>query len=460
MNDELREKITERFINPLNRKATDLVGVEIELPIVNLKKEPVDFALCQDMMDSFRVEYGFDNGLMDDDGCVYNASDPVTGDSISFDCSYNTLEFSFAPEEDITPAEKRFRRYYQFCEDFLMDRGHTLTGMGINPHLQYNRNIPIKNDRYRMLFHHLSSYEKYSRDVPFHNYPNFGLFSCASQVQMDVDRENYIETLNTFTRLEPLKAVLMANSLLPGDREKILNRDDLWENSLHGLNRHNVGMLDTVLRSEDDMINYIGSMSMYCVGKDGKYLNFAPTPLYEYAEKQVMTGEYYDRELGAYREVPFKPDASDIKDLRSFKFEDLTFRGTVEFRSTCTQPVSEEFANAALHAGLMKKIPELSELLASDKIIYGHGFNPTELRRFFQYRHYPEFVDLYSLRWLLHRVLDIASEGLKERGHNEEHFLEPLYDRAERLMSPGAEIAEGLDKGESIEYFIKKFGTL
>ncbi|MFQ9792099.1 MAG: hypothetical protein ACLRX7_01780 [Acutalibacteraceae bacterium] len=40
--------------------------------------------------------------------------------------------------------------------------------------------------------------------------------------------------------------------------------------------------------------------------------------------------------------------------LRSYKFEDLTFRGTIEYRSACCQPVSECMCVAAFHVGLQE----------------------------------------------------------------------------------------------------------
>lgn len=88
-----------------------------------------------------------------------------------------------------------------------------LTGMGINPRYVVNQNVPVVSERYRMLFHHLSSYKKYGNSIPFHSYPNFGLFSCASQIQLDVEEEQVVPMLNTFTKLEPFKALILANSL-------------------------------------------------------------------------------------------------------------------------------------------------------------------------------------------------------------------------------------------------------
>lgn len=57
--------------------------------------------------------------------------------------------------------------------------------MGVNPYRIYNHNVPIPNGRYRMLFHHLGSYKKYQLPMYFHDYPEFGTFSSASQVQLD-----------------------------------------------------------------------------------------------------------------------------------------------------------------------------------------------------------------------------------------------------------------------------------
>ena len=460
MTKTLAQALYERFLLPLNRPCRDWVGIEIELPVVNLAHRPVNFEICHLMMNQFVNHFHFAKKLRDEDGHIYNALSEDSGDAISFDCSYNTLEFSFAPEENLHLIFDRFTNYYTFCKDLLNHHHHTLTGMGINPHLDINHNIPIHNDRYRMLFHHLNSYEKYGSQIPFHSYPNFGLFSCATQVQLDTDLDHFDQVLNTFTLLEPIKAILTANSMIPGRPEKLLARDDLWEFSLHGLNRHNIGMFETEIHSEAEMIHYLESMSVYCVTKGDKYINFPPTPLIDYMNQTSMTGEYFDRHRQKYITIQFEPELSDLGDLRSFKFEDLTYRGTIEFRSTCTQPVKEAFTNAALHTGLIRKMPQLKHLLQNDTVIYHHGYSAAELRRLFQMRIIPSFVNQKQLRELLRSILDLAAEGLAERGHGEQIFLKPLYQRASMLMSPAREMAEGLEKGLSLDHFILKFGEL
>ena len=69
--------------------------------------------------------------------------------------------------------------------------------------------------------------------------------------------------------------------------------------------------------------------------------------------------------------------------------DNLTFRGMVEFRGVCEQPVKEIMASTALHAGLMS-----------------------------------------------------------------------LYQRAENLLSPAREMAEGLLSGRRVDDYIEEYGRL
>lgn len=455
---ELEEAIYERYIMPTKRKRTKLVGLEFELPIVNRKNEPVDFDVVHRVTDTFIRRFFFDQISRDDDGFIYAAIDPVTGDGISFDCSYNTLEFSFGTETDMNVLYGRFVKYYSSLQELLGEYDHALTGMGINPRHALNKNIPVVSERYRMLLHHLSSYREYGKEIPFHNHPNFGLFSCASQIQMDVEEENLAETLNTFTKLEPFKALILANSPWGKEQEYLCSRDILWRNSLHGLNRHNVDMYGLEFESISEIMHYIQSMSLYCVERNGKYVNFHPIPMTEYFASEEIQGEYFDGE--GYQPICVRPEISDLQYLRSFKFEDLTFRGTVEFRSVCEQPVKEIMTSAALHAGLMENLHSLTELLEEDHIIYHKGYNAPELRRMFVKKKLPDIFDWKQVSALTIKILEIAKEGLHKRGLDEEKFIEPLYRRAENLLSPARELAEGLRAGRSMEDFIEEYGRL
>lgn len=447
--------IYEKYIRPIQRPRGLYAGVEFELPIVNLDRKPVDFSVVHRLTDEFIAAFQFDEIHRDDDGCIYSAVKSANGDGLSYDCSYNTLEFSFGIEKNLNVIYTRFTGYYTFIQDFLSKFHHTLTGMGINPYHEINHNIPISNGRYRMLLHHLQSYPKYGDAIPFHQMPHFGLFCAASQVQLDAQEDTVIDALNVFVKLEPLKILLFANSPW-GDL--LCSRDHFWKYSLHGLNPHNVDTYKTALHSTEELIAYIRSMSLYCLERDGKYINFAPTPLEVYFASEQITGEYFDGRQ--YRDITFAPSLDDLAYLRSFKFEDLTYRGTIEFRSVCEQPVSEIMAPAAFHAGLMEMVPELDALLNTDKNIYQQGFTPSELRALFNHRELPAFVDRDAAAGLLVQVLDLARAGLQKRGMDEERFLAPLYPRARKLESPARQMLEGMDAGIPLEEFIKDYAKL
>lgn len=452
--DRLDERIEQKYFVPLGRPASNLAGVELELPIVCLEQKPVDFSLVHRMTGAFVSHFGFSKISRDDEGEIFSATDERSGDTLSFDCSYNTLEFSFAPDENLQVVRARFLEYYTFVEDFLFAQDHTLTGMGINPHHAINHRTAVPNGRYRMLLHHLSTYERYRGERDFHPWPDFGLFSCSSQVQLDVDRDNVLTVLNTFNALEPFKAVLLANSAWEEEPGKLLCRDDFWDRSLHGFNPHNTGMYAEPFTSLQELRRYIRSESLFCVNRGEKTLNFRPTPLEEYFAAGQMSGEYYDPASGKYREITFTPKPEDLHELRSYKSEDLTFRGTVEFRSVCEQPVREIFASAALHAGLMQRVEELQELLLTDEVLYHHGYGAAELRRMMSREELPDFVDRRALREKLVQILDLAREGLELRGRGEEDLLSPLDKRAQTLTSPAREMLQRLRSGETMREIV------
>lgn len=194
----VKERLYKKYIEPTKKRRREYIGIEIEMPIVNLRKGPVDFSVVHDITDKFMAEYDFNVQGRDDEGNIYAAVNATTGDILSYDCSYNNLELSFGKGETLDVLEKRFKSYFAFLKNELNKSGHTLTGMGVNPYRNYNRLEPIPNGRYRMLLHHLRSYKNYNLPMFFHNYPEFGLFSSASQVQLDVDYDDLIVTLNAF----------------------------------------------------------------------------------------------------------------------------------------------------------------------------------------------------------------------------------------------------------------------
>ncbi len=192
--------------------------------------------------------------------------------------------------------------------------------------------------------------------------------------------------------------------------------------------------------------------------RGGKYLNFPPVNILAYFALDTLTGEY--TENGTPVKVAFQPQPDDIAYLRTFKFEDLTYRGTIEYRSACCQPISDVMTVAAFHLGLQGKVRELRRLLKNDTTLYHSGYNAVELRRQLVRRELPSTVDPDALYALVQNILDLCREGLSERGQGEEVYLEPLYQRTENRTNPAKEMLRRLQNGESMENVIKSYAEV
>ena len=460
MDQTLRQAIYDKYIAPTKPNRPDYIGVEIEMPVVDLADQPVDEAIPLTAAERFSAHFGFQITGHDTDGNFTSAKHEETGDILSFDCCCTNLELSFGKAEGLFEIKKRFESYVRFLNSELGKSGCTLTGMGINPNADINRNQPIRNERYRMLYHYLHSYPQHTDEVSmrFHHRPDFGTFTSASQVQLDVSYDELTDVINVFGLLEPYKALLFANSFLPDYPEWLCVRNMLWEHSMQGYNPHNVGMFEKRIGSVDELIRYIGSQSIYCTMRNGKYIDFTPVTVEEYFSHETLKGEYFDG--NRYRKITFSPEISDLEYLRTFKFEDLTYRGTIEYRSACCQPFSEALTVAAFHTGLKERLSPLKEVLETDNAIYSHGFSATELQKLLSKRRKPGFLEESLIDRQLTRILDLATDGLKQRGRGEEDLLLPLYERVRRHTNPAKEMLTGIENGVPIRHYIEQYAAI
>ncbi len=183
-----------------------------------------------------------------------------------------------------------------------------------------------------------------------------------------MSEENLIRTINTLNRLEPIKAVLFSNSLLLDPEFNLVSaRDRFWDSSMYGYNTDNVGMFEIELTDIEELVEYIKRTSLFNVARDGKYIYFTPIPAEQFFQMESVEGMVFNGDH--FEPYVFHPEPSDLEYLRSYKFEDLTFRGTIEYRSACCQPVSECMCVAAFHVGLQEKLDELETLLYQAEVL-------------------------------------------------------------------------------------------
>ena len=455
---KLRECLYQKYITPTERPGEDYIGIEIEMPVVNLAGEATDFSVTQAAANRFIEHYKLDPVGKDKNGQVYSATDPVTGDNLSFDCSYNNLEISFGKEKSLDVINHRFVDYVSFLNKELEKSGHMLTGMGINPYYKNVRKDFLPVPRYQMLEGFLKRCKDWKIPMYFHPYPDFATYASASQVQLDIEKDQLLETIHAFSMLEPVKAVLFSNSWMEDEPELLCMRDRFWENSTHGINPHNIGMYDRRPDTIEELLDYISRTSIFCTMREGHYIHFKPIPIIDYFDLDHVTGEYY--EDGVYTPYTFKPEREDFSYLRTYKFIDLTFRGTIEYRSACCQPFDSAMSVAALQLGLAGQTAELAEILDNDESIYHHGYSDAELRNILNLRDWPKFIDKKGLRALCLSVLELAKKGLAERDAKDVRYLEPLFDRADKLMSPARQMLESIEAGTPMEEYVRYYGKV
>ena len=449
---QLKEIIYDRFIKPTEDREDSYIGLEIEMPVINLSGEITDQELSKQTFEKFVDEYGFERLSFDENGTCYSATHPDNEDNISFDCSFNNLELSLGRVEDLNEVYDRFKDYVTFLNDNFSKKNHTLSGFGINPNYRVNNTEFFPQERYRALGRYLAKSADWDAPFEFHHYPAYGTFASASQVQLDINKENLVDSMNYFSELEPYCAILFSNSVLDDQPDYNCGRDLLYNTSTIALSPNNIGSYPERFETIDDIVDYKMNASLFMVERDGKFIIFKPIPLKDYFNTKVIQGEVYDGEK--FVETEFEPQDSDFQFFRTYNFEDLTFRGTIEFRANCNQPFCNSMSVAAFYLGLIRKFPELGELLEEDPL-RETGYSVKELRKSFVKNDWKEHFNKEKVQTFLIELLNLAKEGLIERGNGEEIFLEPLFYRAENLINPAEFLNENFEGNE--ELIIKKF---
>ena len=92
----LDEALYEKYIRPTQRPRSSLVGVEFELPVVNLSGQAVSFRTVHEMTEEFVRRFPFDTLHRDDEGEIYAAVRSGNGDTLSMTAA--TTRWSFPSE--------------------------------------------------------------------------------------------------------------------------------------------------------------------------------------------------------------------------------------------------------------------------------------------------------------------------------------------------------------------------
>lgn len=422
-----KELLKQRYYLPIKEQPGLFVGIELEYPVVNLSGNATDVSLTKQLLIYLIDNFGFKADKFDSDNNPIQLIEQASGDMILFEVSYNTIEFAFAKASRIAEVEERLDTYLSMIQPYLRNHNHELQGWGVNPNWAKNDNSPVKSPRYEMLMDFLEL-SKAKNNPFFHNYPEYGSFICGSQVQLDVSKLSYLRVLNAFNQIEGPKAVLFANSEFWGsDWDLAISRDVFWENSMHGVFEENAGIFPRMFKNEDDYFSYLSETAIFTAKRAEETYYFEPIRAKDYLNKSAIQAWSIHG-----KEVSIKPSEDDFKTHRSYQFQDLTTRGTIEFRSVCTQPFSATFAPAAFHLGLLVNLERLENILKESPFFEAFDFDYPRIRRLFSKKDISD-TDLKLISPLTEALLVCAEDGLKSRGFGEEIYLAPLKEKLKAL---------------------------
>lgn len=405
--------VFDRFITPCLGKRTGVVGVELEFPLLNQSKAPVDVEVAMGLLADCNQK-GFhtvEQTVSGTPAFVENGD----GDVISFDNSYNNLEFSMGYGGDLMAMEARFRKLFAQAMAYLGPKGYLIAGMGVNPYKAYITQSPVDYPVYQMVDKFLHTYA--GKDC--HHVPDFPAYISSVQTHLDISPGDLPRTATLFAQLDFVRALLFANSPDFSGQNLLCARDYYWEHSAFGTLAKNTGGVDEAYHSIDDMAMSFLDRSLFHRLRDGAYEIFDPVSLQDY-----------------FGQPAYGAQPQDIQQFLSFRNVELTYRGTLEVRGDCAQPLSAAFAPPAFSLGLACNATVAAELTQAFLARWGAGRTNSQLRAAVAATGELPGVPAEELYTFAGQLLSAAQQGLTQRGKGEEVLLQPLYERVERRTNP------------------------
>ena len=407
--------LKEKYLSNMKEDSGLFVGVELEFPIVEINGNKTNIEVTKNLFRTLANLSDFEVEKIDDDQNPIQLIHCSSKDRILFELSYNTIEFAFERARSINEVAKRFEDYLKIIQPILQENNHEIQGHGIHPLWKENDNSPVKIERYKMLMAFLAMN---GTGMKTHSYPSYGAFICGNQVQLDVRRENYIRIINAFNKIEAAKAYLFSNSEFSAEAwDTKIARDIFWEESLHGYYKENVGVYPKDYQSEEEFFNNLARTAIFTATREGKSYYFKPIRVENYLDQKEITAYTADG-----NEKIINPVKEDLKQHRSYQFQDLTARGTVEFRSVCTQPLETTFAPIAFELGLFVELEKLENYLEDSSFFKNKEQDYRKLRKKYSKKILSK-EEKEAIQSFSKDLLDIAKAGLIKRGYGEEKFL-------------------------------------
>ncbi len=402
-----------------NKNLNEYVGIELEFPLINIDEKPVNVSILQSLM-RLLVKENFKVIEKDEDGLIISLIHNKYNDLISFEYTFNTIEFSMYKSQNIKEIKERFEKYFKKINNFLQKKNHVLLGAGVNPFYKVIDKKPLNTKKYKMIYNFLKLCAvEDSLDYDFCSY------IASIQTHLDVDKENIPEVINLFSKISWLKSMIFSNSSFLENNIKFdCIRDEFWKKSMFGFNKKNIGVYDEKFENLDEVITHYLNKSIWYVKREERYIYFSPIELKDYLKKDCHEG-FECLSNNVIKSTLITPNKNDIKYFRSYKNIEISNKGTLEIREDCQQLLGNEFVVPAFNAGLLENLDALKE------------FSEKKLKNNYKNSYLRELANknelkLYSkstLKKLLFELIKISENGLRKRRKGEEDLLLPIYNK-------------------------------
>lgn len=375
---EAKQYFIENYIDKF--KESDYVGVEIEMPIINLNTPYiVDNYVVEELFLNFLNNNDFRVENYDNEENIISIKNIKTNDTISLEYSFNTIELSLGKELKIDKLQEKFEMYYSFIKEHLKKYEYEIYCGGINPNYHCIDKSCLNQDRYKVIERLLSNNNNKL-------YNQFCSYCCSIQTHINASKDSIVNLINMLSKVENNKIMMFSNSYI--EETKLKNsRKYLWENSNFG--PLNIG-INSNYKNLDELINDYLKRNLFFVKRNKKYLLFnKKQSVNEYLfKKRIKTTD----ENGQIHYII--PVYSDFDYFRSYKSVELTKYGTLEIRSDCTQSKENIFKLIAFNVGICKNHLEILEYLNDNGKITNE------------------------------KLIELSIRGLKMRKYGEEKYME------------------------------------
>ena len=415
------------------------IGIEAEFPVISTTGCNPGVDVLQRLLREIAIELDFLPERFSSKGAPISARSATTGDLLSYEFGYSTLEFSLSPSRNLLDADQRLSWYVEKSIAMLERFGLTLKGFGLNQS-PWCRMLPhVEDARYDAVFTYLNNLGESANS--FFD-PHFNKVICSMQTHVEVGYCDVAKYLNMINATAWVRAILFANSPLPALGERFVARDSYWKYSAFNSLPESIGTQSLRYVNCEDVFHECTKRPQYMVRRDNSFILLKRCTMGD-----VLSGNKIDglRVSPCLELESFETEGrhDDIRMFRSYVDAAITPVGTIEIRSECQQPLDQLLSPAAFHAGLSACLEEVNDYMDRLDI----PFSNRQLRELACSHGYEiERIVGQSVFCAVQKCLELAQQGLRLRSAGEEVLLAPVYANFQARQNPASIASRQLRK--------------